>query len=155
MTEFVQPVVFIDADACPVKDEVYKVAARHGVKTFVVSNSFIRTPRDPLVELVTVPAGLDVADDWIAERANAQSVVITADIPLAARAVKAGAAVLAPNGRAFTESSIGMALATRNLMEDLRSAGTVTGGPPPFSAKDRSAFLSALHIILSRFSRKA
>jgi uncharacterized protein YaiI (UPF0178 family) len=155
MDPTIASVVFVDADACPVKDEVYKVAARHGVKTFVVANSFIRVPRDPLVELVVVPAGLDVADDWIAERANAQSVVITADIPLAARAVKAGAAVLAPNGRAFTESSIGMALATRNLMDDLRSAGATTGGPPPFSPKDRSAFLSGLHTALTRLTRKS
>jgi hypothetical protein len=129
------------------------VAARHGVKTYVVSNSFMRIPRDPLIEPVVVPSGLDVADDWIAERANARSVVITADVPLAARAVKAGATVLAPNGRAFTENAIGMALATRNLMEDLRSAGAMTKGPPPFSAKDRSAFLSALHTALERLLR--
>lgn len=147
------PVIYVDADACPVKDEVYRVAARHGVKTFVVSNSFMRIPRDPLIEAVVVPSGLDVADDWIAERANARSVVITADVPLAARAVKAGATVLAPNGRAFTENAIGMALATRNLMEDLRSAGAMTKGPPPFSAKDRSAFLSALHTALERLLR--
>jgi hypothetical protein len=147
------PVIYVDADACPVKDEVYRVAARHGVKTYVVSNSFMRIPRDPLIEPVVVPSGLDVADDWIAERANARSVVITADVPLAARAVKAGATVLAPNGRAFTENAIGMALATRNLMEDLRSAGAMTKGPPPFSAKDRSAFLSALHTALERLLR--
>lgn len=146
-------VIYVDADACPVKDEVYRVAARHGVKTYVVSNSFMRIPRDPLIEPVVVPSGLDVADDWIAERANARSVVITADVPLAARAVKAGATVLAPNGRAFTENAIGMALATRNLMEDLRSAGAMTKGPPPFSAKDRSAFLSALHTALERLLR--
>ena len=146
-------VIYVDADACPVKDEVYRVAARHGVKTYVVSNSFMRVPRDPLIEAVVVPSGLDVADDWIAERANERSVVITADVPLAARAVKAGATVLAPNGRAFTESAIGMALATRNLMEDLRSAGAVTSGPPPFSPKDRSAFLSALHTALVRLGR--
>lgn len=146
-------VIYVDADACPVKEEVYRVAARHGVKTFVVSNSFMRIPRDPMIEAVVVPSGLDVADDWIAERANTRSVVITADVPLAARAVKAGATVLAPNGRAFTENAIGMALATRNLMDDLRSAGAVTSGPPPFSAKDRSAFLSALHTALVRLGR--
>lgn len=147
------PVIYVDADACPVKEEVFRVAARHGIKTFVVSNSFMRLPRDPLIEAVVVPSGLDVADDWIAERADARAVVITADVPLAARAVKAGATVLAPNGRTFTESAIGMALATRNLMEDLRSAGTITSGPPPFSAKDRSAFLSALHTALVRLLR--
>ena len=147
------PVIFIDADACPVKDEVYKVAARHGLKTFVVSNSWIRVPLDPLIERVVVAAGADKADDWIAERAGGMSVVVTADIPLASRAIKAGASVLAPNGKAFTEQSIGMALATRNLMDDLRGAGAITGGPPPFQPRDRSAFLSALHLAITRILR--
>ncbi len=146
-------VVFIDADACPVKDETYKVAARHGVKTFVVANSWMQVPRDPAVERIVVQAGPDVADDWIAERARPGAVVITADIPLAARCIKAGAQVIAPNGRAFTEQSIGMALATRNLMDDLRSAGATTGGPPPFAPKDRSSFLSALDLALVRLKR--
>ena len=145
--------VFIDADACPVKDEIYKVAGRHGVKTFVVANSFMQVPRDPLVERVLVPAGLDIADDWIAERARRGAVVITADIPLAARCVKAGADVIAPNGKVFTEQSIGMTLATRNLMDQLRSSGEITGGPRPFAAKDRSAFLSALDLALVRLER--
>ena len=146
--------IFIDADACPVKDEAYKVAARHGLKTFVVSNAFMNVPRDPMIERVVVPAGPDVADDWIAERAGPCDVVVTADIPLADRCVKAGATVLAPNGRAFDAASIGMALATRNLMSDLRSAGEQTRGPPPFSPRDRSAFLSALELAIVRIKRR-
>lgn len=141
MNDHPRPItIYVDADACPVKAEVYRVAERHGVKVYVVANSFIAVPRDPLIERVIVPSGLDVADDWIAERARPGAIVITADIPLASRAVTAGAAAIAPNGRAFTEASIGNALATRNLMEGLRSAGQITGGPPPFAARDRSAF---------------
>ena len=145
--------IYVDADACPVKDEVYRVAGRHGVKTILVSNAWLNVPRDPLIERVVVPFGLDVADDWIAERAGPGAVVITADIPLAARAVKAGASVIAPNGKVFTEASIGMALATRNLMDGLRSAGETTGGPPPFAPKDRSSFLSALDLAIVRLER--
>jgi len=145
--------ILVDADACPVKNEVYKVAARHGLKTYVVSNSFINVPRDPMIERVMVPSGMDEADNWIAERAAPGRIVVTADIPLAGRAVKAGAAVIAPNGRAFTEDSIGLALATRNLMDDLRSAGAVTGGPKPFSPRDRSEFLSALDRAVVRLKR--
>ena len=146
--------LFIDADACPVKDEVYRVAARHGLKTFVVANSFMLVPREPAIERVVVSAGPDVADDWIAERCRPGAIVVTADVPLAARAVKAGAEAIAPNGKAFTESSIGMALATRNLMQDLREAGAVTGGPKPFGPRDRSAFLSALDLAIVRLKRK-
>ena len=145
--------IFVDADACPVKDEVFRVAARHGVKTYVVSNSFMMLPRDPLIERVVVGSGLDIADDWIAERARRGAVVVTADIPLAHRAVKAGADAIAPNGRAYTESTIGAALATRNLMADLREAGAVTGGPRPFSKADRSAFLQALDLAIVRLKR--
>lgn len=145
--------VFIDADACPVKDEVYRVAGRHGVKTIVVSNCYMQLPQDPRIMRVVVGAGLDVADDYIAERARRGVIVITADIPLASRCIKAGADVIAPNGRAYTEQSIGLALATRNLMEDLRSAGQMSGGPRPFAAKDRSAFLSALDLAIVRLER--
>ena len=145
--------IFVDADACPVKDEVFRVAARHGVKTYVVSNSFMMLPKDPLIERVVVGSGLDVADDWIAERARRGAVVVTADIPLAHRAVKAGADAIAPNGRAYTESSIGAVLATRNLMAELREAGAVTGGPRPFSKSDRSAFLQALDLAIVRLKR--
>ncbi len=145
--------IFVDADACPVKDEVFRVAGRHGLKTYVVANSFMRVPRDPLIELVMVPAGPDVADDWIAERASPSAVVVTNDIPLADRCVKAGAQVIGATGKAFTEASIGMALATRNLMDQLRSTGEITGGPRPFSQKDRSAFLSALDLAIVRLKR--
>lgn len=145
--------ILVDADACPVKNEIYKVAERHGIKVHVVSNSLINVPRDPMIARVIVPEGMDKADDWIAERAGPGKVVVTADIPLASRCVKAGAGVIAPNGRVFTEESIGMALATRNLMDELRSAGAVTGGPKPFSPRDRSAFLSALDRAVVRLKR--
>jgi uncharacterized protein len=154
MTDTPQPIViYVDADACPVKAEVYRVAERHGVKVHVVANSFLTVPQSPLIERVVVGAGFDAADDWIAERARRGAVVVTADIPLASRCVKAGADVIGPTGRPFTEASIGMALATRNLMEDLRAMGDVSGGPKPFSAKDRSAFLSALDLALVRLKR--
>ncbi len=145
--------IFIDADACPVKDEVYRVAERYRLPVHVVANAWLNVPRDPLIERVVVPAGPDVADDWIAERAGPSSIVITADIPLASRCVKAGAEVIGPTGRAFTEASIGMALATRNLMEDLRGAGEMTRGPKPFAPRDRSTFLSALDLAVNRLKR--
>jgi uncharacterized protein YaiI (UPF0178 family) len=145
--------IYIDADACPVKDEVYRVAARHQVPVTVVAVGFIRVPRDPMIERVAAGTGMDAADDWIAERAAAGDIVITADVPLASRCVKAGAEAIAPNGRPFTEQSIGMTVAVRNLMHDLRSAGEATRGPPPFSARDRSAFLSALDEAIRRGRR--
>ncbi len=146
--------ILVDADACPVKAEIFKVAERHGVTVQVVANSFINLPRVPWIRLEQVAEGLDVADDWIAAHAGPASIVITADIPLADRCVKAGATVLAPTGRLFDDNSIGMALATRNLMTDLRSAGEATRGPRPFSAKDRSTFLSALHEAILRLHRR-
>lgn len=150
--------IFIDADACPVKDEVYRVAERHigrgvAITVAVVSNSGVAIPRADFIQRVVVPAGPDAADDWIVEHAGSDSIVITADVPLASRAIKAGAAVIAPNGRVFTEESIGLALAQRNLMDSLRSAGAVTSGPKPFAAKDRSAFLSALDRGIMRLRR--
>ena len=145
--------IYIDADACPVKQEVYRVAERHGLKVFVVSNSPIAVPRDPLIERVVVAAGMDAADDWIVERATKGAIVVTQDIPLAARVVKAGGIAIAPNGKPFSESSIGMALATRNLMDSLRSAGEITGGPKPFAPKDRSAFLQSLEREIVRLKR--
>ncbi len=148
-----QVAIYVDADACPVKAEVYRVAGRHGLRVHVVSNSPIAVPRDPMIERVVVSSGPDVADDWIADRARAGSIVVTADIPLAHRCVKAGADVIAPNGKIMEEASIGMALATRNLMEDLRSAGQITGGPKPFERKDRSNFLSALDLVITRLKR--
>jgi uncharacterized protein YaiI (UPF0178 family) len=147
--------IYVDADACPVKDEVYRVAARHGLPVSVVANGFIRVPQDPLVERVAAGTAPDAADDWIAARAGATDIVITADVPLASRCVKAGAQVIAPTGKPFTEESIGMAVAVRNLMHDLRSAGEVTGGPRPFSPRDRSAFLSALDQAIRRLQRPA
>lgn len=146
-------ILFVDADACPVKDEAYRVAGRHGLKTVVVGNSWMRLPDDPSIERVIVPTEPDAADDWIAARVGPGSVVVTADVPLADRCVKAGARVVTPTGRIFDEASIGAALATRDLMEDLRSAGAVTGGPKPFSARDRQTFLQALEREVRRAMR--
>jgi uncharacterized protein len=157
--QMAQPIaIYVDADACPVKSEVYRVAERHlgrgvALKVFVVSNSPIAVPRDVAIERVVVGAGMDAADHWIAERAGAGSIVVTADVPLASRCVKAGAAVLSPTGRPFTDASIGMTLATRNLMDSLRSAGEVTGGPKPFTPRERSSFLAALDQALVRLRR--
>lgn len=145
--------IFVDADACPVKDEVYKVAERHQVPVSVVANSYFRIPRDPLVKQVVVSDGFDAADDYIAEQADAKSVVITADILLADRSLKVGAIVIAPNGRPFTENSIGGAVATRAIMADLRAGVENIGGPPPFSKTDRSRFLSSLDEALVRLKR--
>lgn len=146
-------VIYVDADACPVKAETYRVAERYGLKVYVVANSYINTPREPNIERVVVNANADAADDWIAERATAGSIVITADIPLASRAVKAGAVVIAPNGRLLNEDSVGMALATRNLLQGLREAGAITGGPSAFTPRDRSTFLSALDAAIVKLKR--
>ncbi|WP_272886977.1 YaiI/YqxD family protein [Phenylobacterium aquaticum] len=155
MTEPRKPIeIFIDADACPVKDEVYKVAQRYGLKTWVVSNAFMMIPTSPMIVRVIVDAGPDVADDWIAERAMEGDVVITNDIPLADRALKNGAHVLAGTGKPFTPDSIGSALAHRAIMEQLRSTGEVTGGPKPFDRKDRSRFLQALDEVINRERRR-
>lgn len=136
--------IYIDADACPVKDEVYRVAKRYGLKVSVVANTSIRVPVDPLVVSVVVKGGLNVADDWIAERAGPDDLAITSDIPLAERCIRRGARVLGPNGRIFDESSIGAVLATRDLLDHLRGGGYVGGGPPPFAKADRSRFLAKL-----------
>ena len=145
--------IFIDADACPVKDETYKVAQRYGLKTWVVSNAFMQIPQSPLIARMIVDAGPDVADDWIAERATTGDIVITADIPLADRCLKAGAQALKANGQPFTPDSIGSALAGRMVGEHLRSMGVATSGPPPFGPKDRSAFLQALDQAVVRAKR--
>jgi uncharacterized protein YaiI (UPF0178 family) len=145
--------IYVDADACPVKDEIYRVAARHSLPVSVIAGNFIRVPEDPLIERIAAGSGMDAADDWIAERAGKGDIVITSDVPLASRCVKAGAAVIAPNGKPFTEQSIGMTLAVRNLMTDLRSSGEVTGGPRSFAPRDRSAFLSALDQTIRRIQR--
>ncbi|MGJ0393131.1 MAG: YaiI/YqxD family protein [Methylocystis sp.] len=146
--------IYIDADACPVKEETYKVAIRYGLQTFVISNSFMQIPTSPLITRVIVAAGADAADDWIVEHVVAGDVVVTSDIPLAARVLAKEAHAIAPYGRAFTEESIGLALAQRALMEHIRSTGETTGGPPPFSPKDRSRFLQALDQAIAREKRK-
>jgi len=147
--------IYIDADACPVKEEVYKVALRCKLKVLVVSNSWMYTPDRGEVEFVRVDDGFDAADNWIAEHAGAGDIVVTSDIPLAARCLEAGAAVLDGKGKEFKEDTIGGALASRELMADLRDLGTITGGPAPFAPKDRSRFLGTLDQIVQRMRRKA
>jgi uncharacterized protein YaiI (UPF0178 family) len=133
--------VFVDADACPVKPEVCKVARRYGLTATFVSNTRMRIPDPGISTLVVVDGGFDAADDWIAGQVCADDIVVTADIPLAHRCIVSGARVIGPTGRPFTEENIGQAMAVRELMSDLRETGTVTGGPPPFQKKDRSRFL--------------
>jgi len=147
--------ILVDADACPVKDEVYKVAWRRGVPVSIVSNMTLRVPDHPLIERVVVSDAFDAADDWIAERANGQSVVVTGDILLADRCLKAGASVLGPTGKPFTSASIGGAIATRAIMADLRAgaASEGIGGPRPFAKADRSRFLQTLDEMLVRLAR--
>lgn len=148
-------ILYVDADACPVKDEIYRVAGRYGLQTYVVSNSWIRVPADPRITQMVVDAGPDVADDWIAERAAKGDIVITADIPLAQRALANGAQALHPTGRPFTGDNIGGALASRAVGEHLRSMGEITGGPKPFSPQDRSKFLQALDTAVVKAKRGA
>jgi uncharacterized protein len=148
--------ILVDADACPVKEEIYKVAFRHAVPVTIVSNSPIRIPAHDLIDRMVVSDGFDAADDWIAERAGPETVCITADILLADRCLKAGASVLSSNGKPFTTSSIGGAIATRAIMADLRAGavGMAIGGPAPFSKTDRSRFLSALDEALVKLRRQ-
>ena len=147
--------ILVDADACPVKDEIYKVAWRHEVPVTLVSNAHLRVPRHPLIEKVVVGAGFDAADDWIAEASGPATMVITADILLADRCIKAGATVISPAGKPFTANSIGAAVATRAIMADLRAgaAAPAIGGPAPFGKSDRSRFLSALDEAVVRLKR--
>jgi uncharacterized protein len=147
------PRILVDADACPVKDEIYRVAWRTEVPVTIVSNSHLRVPDHPLIERVVVSDSFDAADDWIAEAASAGTIVVTADILLADRAIKAGATVIAPNGKPFTASSIGAAIATRAIMADLRAGADQLGGPAPFAKSDRSRFLSALDEAIQRIRR--
>jgi uncharacterized protein YaiI (UPF0178 family) len=146
--------VFVDGDACPVKDEVYKVALRYGLKVYVVFCGALRTQAPGRVEFVRVKQGFDAADDWIAERASAGDIVITADIPLADRALRSGAVAVGPTGKEFTEDAIGNAVAQRALMDQLRAMGEVSGGPPPFSPRDRSRFLATLDTVIQRLKRR-
>jgi uncharacterized protein YaiI (UPF0178 family) len=136
--------IYVDADACPVKDEVYQVASRHGLYVFVVANARMRVPQGGAVEMVVVDGGFDAADDWIAEHVRRNDVVVTADIPLAARCLGAGAGVLGPDGRTFDPESIGASLGARDLNADLRESGLLQGGPPPLSSRARSRFLAEL-----------
>jgi len=145
--------ILVDADACPVKEEIYKVAFRRDVPAVIVSNSYLRVPQHSLLSRIVVSDGFDAADDWIAEAADAMAVVVTADILLADRCIKAGAVVISPTGKPFTANSIGAAVATRAIMADLRAGGDVIGGPAPFAKADRSRFLSALDDALVRLKR--
>lgn len=147
--------IYIDADACPVRDETYRVAERHAVPVTVVANSFLRVPRHPLFKAVTVNDNFDAADDYIAERAGPKTIIITSDILLAERCLNVEAVVLGSNGKPFTKDSIGGALATRAIMADLRAGADMPnlGGPAPFSQKDRSQFLEALHLAVERLKR--
>lgn len=146
--------ILIDADACPVKEEAYRVAFRHRAPVWIVSNSRMRIPEHTLVTRIVVSDGFDAADDWIADQADADAIVVTADILLADRCLKAGAIVLAPTGKPFTTASIGGAIATRAIMADLRAGGDQLGGPAPFAKADRSRFLSALDEAVVRLTRR-
>ncbi|WP_375270569.1 YaiI/YqxD family protein [Sphingomonas sp.] len=145
--------ILVDADACPVKEEIYRVAYRTGASVVVVSNQWLRVPTHPQVRRVVVGDAFDAADDWIAEAADTATVVVTSDILLADRCLKRGASVLAPTGKPFTSASIGGAIATRAIMADLRAGGDQLGGPAPFSAADRSRFLNALDAVLVKVAR--
>lgn len=146
--------IYVDADACPVKDEILRVAARHRLRTHLVSNRWTRGEPDPLINRVVVPEGPDVADDWIAERIGAGDICVTSDIPLAGRCVAAGAIVLSSTGKVLDETSIGMAVAVRDLMTHLRETGEITGGPRSYSKQDRSRFLQALETQIQAAKRK-
>lgn len=145
--------IYVDADACPVKDEIYRVAERYDLNVLVVANMWMRVPDHPRIKLVTVADGLDVADDWIADHVGIGDIAITADIPLAARCVKQGARAIGPSGHPFTEDSIGDTLATRNLMTELRETGEIRGGGRPFSKQDRSRFLQTLDTAIQAIKR--
>jgi uncharacterized protein YaiI (UPF0178 family) len=146
--------IYIDADACPVKQEVYRVAKRCGLDVTLVANSWMRIPDERWLKLEVVGEGFDAADDWIVEQVQADDIVITADIPLASRCVKAGASVIGTTGKPFTENNIGSALATRDLLSELRGAGEITGGPPPLQKRDRSRFLQTLDEVIQSIRRK-
>jgi uncharacterized protein YaiI (UPF0178 family) len=146
--------IYLDADACPVKEEVYRVARRYEIKVYVVANSPLRVPLDPLIELVVVKGGFDVADDWIAGRIGTADIAVTSDIPLADRCLRLGARVLGPKGLEFTEDDIGNALATRALLEMLRQSGEITRGPSPLIKSDRSRFLAKLDETIHAIRRK-
>jgi uncharacterized protein YaiI (UPF0178 family) len=145
--------IFIDADACPVKPEVYRVAGRCGLKVTLVANAWMRVPKDRWIELEVVTGAFNAADDWIVEHVQPLDIVVTADILLASRCVKAGARAIGPNGKLFTEDNIGQAVATRDLLSELRGAGEITGGPPPLQQRDRSRFLQQLDKVIQTIRR--
>jgi len=149
------PEIYIDADACPVKDETERVALRHGLKIYMVSDGGIRPSQNPMVEIVVVTQGADAADDWIAEHIQKADICVTNDIPLAGRCLERDAFALKPNGQAFTHDSIGTALAQREILQNLRETGEITGGPRPFSKADRSEFLNRLETTVQAAKRAA
>jgi uncharacterized protein YaiI (UPF0178 family) len=146
--------IFVDADACPVKQEVYRVAERCGLEVTLVANSWMRLPDERWLKLKVVGEGFDAADDWIVENVEADDIVVTADIPLASRCIKEGARVIGTTGKPFTENNIGSALATRDLLSELRGAGEITGGPPPLEKRDRSRFLQQLDEMIQSIRRR-
>ena len=146
--------IFIDADACPVKQEVYRVASRCGLDVTLVANAWMRIPNEPWIALEVVANGLDAADDWIVEHVQPHDIVVTADIPLASRCLKKGASVIGSSGKPFTEDNIGHSVATRNLLSELRDAGEMMGGPPPLKKRDRSRFLQQLDEVIQSIRRK-
>jgi uncharacterized protein len=154
MWEYPHMPIYVDADACPVKEEVYRVARRYGIKVFVVANAPIRVPREEIIEFVGVKGGFDAADNWIVERAAAGDIVITGDIPMAERCLQRGAKVMGPKGVEFTEDAIGNAMATRALLDMLRQSEEIFGGPAPFVKADRSRFLSKLDEMIHAISRE-
>jgi len=145
--------IFVDADACPVKQEVYRVAGRYRLEVTLVANSWMRIPDERWITLEAVGDGMDAADDWIVEHVQPHDIVVTSDIPLASRCLREGARVIGPNGNPFTESNIGQAVATRDLLSDLRDAGEITGGPPPLRKGDRSRFLQQLDEVIQSIRR--
>lgn len=146
--------IFVDADACPVKPEVYRVAKRYGLDVTLVANSWMRAPRDSWLTLQVVGSGADAADDWIVEHVEADDIVVTADIPLAGHCLKKGARVIGTTGKQFTEDDIGQALAMRDLLSELRGAGEISGGPPPIKGHDKSHFLQQLDVVIQSVRRK-
>jgi len=146
--------IYVDADACPVKQEVYRVAGRYRLEVTLVANSRMFVPDHPLITLAVVGGGFDAADDWIVEHVGPHDIVVTADIPLASRCLQAGARALGPTGKPFTEDNIGDAVATRDLLSELRDAGEITGGPPPLKKSDRSRFLQKLDEVIQSILRE-